>query len=984
MSLRLRTFGSVYLSRDGALLSGAAAQKRLLAILTVLATVGERGITRDKLLALLWSEGEPDRSRHALTQSLYHIRKALRVEQIFLSGGDLRINPDVITSDVDDFQRALREQRYEDAVAVYGGPFLDGFYLSGDPEFDFWVSSERDRLTRDLADGLRMLAEAAQLNGDAGAELKWRARLADHDPLNGAAIASLMTCLISSGDHAGALQRARAYESRIRLELDLPPDRAVCALVATLRRPTPAGGVTAPRLTDSAAERSPADLHREEEDLAAEAPPGDREAAAAVAQTSADAPVTVVAPAALPATRPAPSASSRMIFGARRDLLIGGAASLAAIAIVTRVAASHIASDRAQTRQSTIAVAPFHVQASNATGAYLREGLVDLLSTRIADADRKRAADPARVMNAWRAAGLGGDSMPSADVVARVARELNAGEIVTGSLTTSAAGVTVHASLIDASTAKVRSSVDATGSPDSLIALTDRIISGLILQEGSDHFAELPHPLTVSPTALRAYLAGRVAYRHADYSSAARSYGRAIIQDPDFALAALGLAISADHVNAAEQHDRGLAIAWAKQDQLSPSDRAFLHAFAGPRYPSPSSAGDALAAWERVVRVAPDRAEGWYELGESFYYDGDLLGMRDALPRSAAALRHALTLDPTFTPAARMLALLLARQGDTSSLRRLMASPELADTADAMSVFVRWRAAQELHDPRELTRVRRSFDDAPNSALRSIAMTAQFDGVSVSDGDRALAILGRRALTDAELVDVALARHSRALNTGDYRTALAITGELGAYQPALHPQLRLRVLDALYSNGDKEAAQAAAAELARTSDARPPGTVADSAVRLADLCVLGQWNLSLGDTSAVRTVLKPLRQSGAPSFPVPVAANPMTCAELLDVSLAISQHGAAARDRLAHLDSLMLSGPAVGDAMRYANLVVARQYQRLGEPQRGLAALRRRSFMRGWPRYRSTGLQLQIALALASGDSAAARSAAQRLQSTRH
>src|SRR5581483_7389291 len=141
--------------------------------------------------------------------------------------------------------------------------------------------------------------------------------------------------------------------------------------------------------------------------------------------------------------------------------------------------------------------------------------------------------------------------------------------------------------------------------------------------------------------------------------------------------------------------DRGLAIAWARQDQLSEVDRAFLHAFAGPKYPSPSSAADALEAWERVVRVAPDRAEGWFELGESFYYDGDLLGMHDdALPRSADALKRALALDPTFTPAARLLALLLARQGDTASLSRLMANPALSDTADAMSVFVRWRAAQ--------------------------------------------------------------------------------------------------------------------------------------------------------------------------------------------------------------------------------------------------------------------------------------------------
>jgi DNA-binding SARP family transcriptional activator len=121
MPLRLRTFGSVYLSSDGESLSGAAAQRRLLAILTVVAASGDQGISRDKLLALLWSEGEPDKSRHALTQSLYHIRKALGVERIFLSGADLRLNPAHITSDIGDFQQALREGRYEDAVAEYKG-----------------------------------------------------------------------------------------------------------------------------------------------------------------------------------------------------------------------------------------------------------------------------------------------------------------------------------------------------------------------------------------------------------------------------------------------------------------------------------------------------------------------------------------------------------------------------------------------------------------------------------------------------------------------------------------------------------------------------------------------------------------------------------------------------------------------------------------------------------------------------------------------
>ncbi|MDB4877728.1 MAG: transcriptional activator protein [Gemmatimonadetes bacterium] len=964
MTLRLRTFGSVYLSKDGELLSGAAGQRRLLAILSVLATAGSRagggGVSRDKLLALLWSEGDPDKSRHALTQSLYHIRRALGVEQIFLQGADLRLNPVVIASDVGDFQSALHEGRLADAAEAYGGPFLDGFYLNGGPEFDFWVSVERDRLSRAYADVLKTLAESCARAGDTESELRWRSRLADHDPLDGAAVAQLMTCMMAAGDAAGALQRARAHESRMREELDLPPDRAVVALVARLREQPPIAAIVADApVRDAAAP----DRHDSALD-------GAESVGAQVA------PVSVEAPTATHAV-------------ARRRRLSGGARwALAAAALVGVAAAlggvvSRLANARAAVQASTIMVAPFHVADTDPATAYLREGLLDLLTTRIADADTKRAADPARVLQAWRRAGYGRDSAVSVIDASRVARDLDAGEVVIGSVESSPAGVIVHVSLVDAIRARVKAKADVRGSPDSLIVLTDRIISGLILTEAGDRVGSLPPTESISPAGLRAYLAGRSAYRRADYYGASRSYEQALAQDQGFALAALGLAMAADRANAAEQHDRGLALAWARQADLPPADRAYLRAFAGPRYPEPSSAAEALAAWERVVRVAPDRAEGWHELGESFYYDAEVLGMHDGPVRAEDSFRHALQLDPTFAPSRRMLSLLLARQRDTAALRRLIADDQTPDTADAMSVFVRWRAANALGDTRELSRVRRAFDGAPNGALRAIAMTSQFDGVSIDDGDRALEILRRRQLSDAEEVDVALARHSRALNSGDFASALAITSDVGARQPALHPQLRLRVLDALYSNGDYSAALAAAAQLERFVDGATPGARADSAVRLADACVVGQWRLSVRDTSGARAALRVLRTGGVLRFTVPVGANPSACAELLDASLAIAERGAAAHDRLAHLDSLMLSGPAVSDAMRYANLVVAREYQSIGDPRHAAAALQRRSYMRGWPRYRATGLELLTELSLALGDTATARSATERLMATK-
>jgi len=965
MTLRLRTFGSVYLTRDGDILSGAAAQRRLLAILAVLAAAGERGMSRDKLLALFWSEGDPDKSRHALNQSLYHIKKALKAERILLSGADIRVNASELSSDVGDFDAAIRAGQFEAAARLHEGPFMDGFYLSADPGFEFWVTTERDRLGRLYVDALTTLADHANAADDLAAEARWLTRLADHDPLNGPATARLMARLAALGETSAALHRAAAYEARLRTELDLPPDESVVRAIEDIRRSratTPSAAPAASAAHVDASSGAPAAPSASETTFSSHGTGTDR--------------APLQSPVAI-----APTTASSDRRRRRARVWAPAAVSLGALVVLANVAASRLSRDRAAVRQATIMVAPFGLASNSPGGEDLRDGLLDLITTRIAYVDTKRPADQARVMAAWHAAGVPRDSASAIATASRVGSQLDAGEAVVGSLSTSAAGVSITASLVDVADARVKATARVDGSPDSLPALADRIVSSLLLGEAGDHAMLAASQTPTGPLALRGYIAGRGAYKRGDYYTAMRAYSQALTQDPSFAPAGLGLAVAADRVNAAEQHDRAIAVAWARQTSLSPVDRAFLHAFAGPRYPQPSSASEALAAWERVVRIAPDRAEGWHELGESFYYDAEVLGLRDGAARAEKAFRRALALDPHFAPSRRMLTLLLARQHETDALRRLLASSP-PDTDDAMSVFVRWRAAQALNDRAALARVRASFSSAPNIALRSIAEVGQFDGVSIGDGDRALELLRRRQLTEAEAIDVALARHSRALNAGDAAAALAVTRELAARESAMHPELRLRVLDALYSIGDRAAAVASVAALARLNTTSPV-TMPDSALHFADLCVLGQWWLSAGDTVAARGAVRELRIGGIPRFPIAVGANPLACAELLDVSLAIEERGPAARDRLAHLDSLMLSGPAVGDAMRYANLVVARYYQKIGDPARGLAALQRRSYMRGWPRYRATGLRLQMELARTIGDTATARSAAERLNATR-
>ena len=94
-------------------------------------------------------------------------------------------------------------------------------------------------------------------------------------------------------------------------------------------------------------------------------------------------------PAAATITPRAAAISS--VASVERTVWLSGVTAFAAIAVIARVAASHLADDRAVAQASTIVVAPFRVNSSNPMTADLREGLVDLLSVRIADADTRRS-----------------------------------------------------------------------------------------------------------------------------------------------------------------------------------------------------------------------------------------------------------------------------------------------------------------------------------------------------------------------------------------------------------------------------------------------------------------------------------------------------------------------------------------------------------------------------------------------------------------
>ena len=214
----LRLLGGVSLEGPSGPLTGRVVQRRRLALLALLAAEGEKGCSRDKLVGYLWPESDETTARRLLSDSLYVVRQALGEGCVLTSGELVRLNPEVVRTDLVDFERALEAEDLQRAVELYGGPFLEGFHSGAAAEFDHWRDSESRRLADLYAGALESLARAAEESGDSARAVVWWKRLAAHDPHNSRPALRLAEAMAAAGDRANALEYALQHERLVRDE----------------------------------------------------------------------------------------------------------------------------------------------------------------------------------------------------------------------------------------------------------------------------------------------------------------------------------------------------------------------------------------------------------------------------------------------------------------------------------------------------------------------------------------------------------------------------------------------------------------------------------------------------------------------------------------------------------------------------------------------------------------------------------------------
>ncbi|HEV2474176.1 MAG TPA: BTAD domain-containing putative transcriptional regulator, partial [Chthonomonadales bacterium] len=240
---RISLFGQLR-ARRGETCVTHFATARTAALLGYLALFRRRGHTRENLAELLWPEAELDSGRASLRTALSSLRRILEPEEtgqvILADRATIQLNPELVSSDVSDFERALRaaskagEAAERVRLLSYAAGLFQGELLSG--LYDEWILTERDRLNELHLNTLSRLIHAWRDAGDLEKAIGVATRLVRLDPLKEEAHYELMRLYAAAGRPAAVARQFQELDRRLQAQLGQPASAYANSLLRSLQQ----------------------------------------------------------------------------------------------------------------------------------------------------------------------------------------------------------------------------------------------------------------------------------------------------------------------------------------------------------------------------------------------------------------------------------------------------------------------------------------------------------------------------------------------------------------------------------------------------------------------------------------------------------------------------------------------------------------------------------------------------------------------------
>jgi DNA-binding SARP family transcriptional activator/regulation of enolase protein 1 (concanavalin A-like superfamily) len=245
--LQLSLLGPPEIVLDGHPVTGLNSDK-VRALLFYLAVEAGRPHRRESLAGLLWPDYPERSARTNLSNALSNLRAALgdreaNVPFFHVSRAAIQFNAQSdCRVDAGAFEELVSCGEWEEAIALYRGPFLEGFSLSDSPPFEQWALVVRERLQRQMMAALEGLAAECEERGDYTRAVETARRQLEIEPWHEEGHQALMRLLALSGQRSAALAQYEACARTLRQELDVAPGVETTALYEDIR-----DGKVAPR-----------------------------------------------------------------------------------------------------------------------------------------------------------------------------------------------------------------------------------------------------------------------------------------------------------------------------------------------------------------------------------------------------------------------------------------------------------------------------------------------------------------------------------------------------------------------------------------------------------------------------------------------------------------------------------------------------------------------------------------------------------------
>jgi predicted ATPase/DNA-binding SARP family transcriptional activator len=242
--LSLSLLGSFQAALDGQPITGFESD-RVRGLLAYLAVEAGRPHRRDKLVGLLWPDWPETSALTNLRNALANLRKAIGDREAatpvlladretiqFDPSGDGWVDVQAFLAHTHPQQPA---ERLAEGLALYRGPFLDGFSLKDSAAFEEWITATREQLERRCLAGLARLTEQHAEAGDLAkaCEVAWCA--VDLAPWQEESHCRLMRLLAVSGQRSAALTQYETCRSVLKRELGVEPAAGTIRLYEQIR-----------------------------------------------------------------------------------------------------------------------------------------------------------------------------------------------------------------------------------------------------------------------------------------------------------------------------------------------------------------------------------------------------------------------------------------------------------------------------------------------------------------------------------------------------------------------------------------------------------------------------------------------------------------------------------------------------------------------------------------------------------------------------